>query len=798
MHGYTPNALALPLALTAAIVVGMGLAIALRERFTRVGRLHLVLSGAVGCFQACMAGALLAQEETLALRWMQYAGFCALLIAPLSYLFACTLVGQRSAQRRGLMGVWTATAVLAVCHAAGLLFTGAHRYEWGVYPAFGAVGWMFGVLTAGTMLVAVRLYWGQYRANRRGSLASQRGLLLAVALLIGSLAMLDFLPAFGVEVYPLGGTALLAAALLIAFTIWRYRLVEISPAYAADQLMDSMSDGVLMIDRDGLVRLVNPAASEILGIDRDVLLNRLPPATLATEVLGWQQLPFFPSTDMALGERPYVTPEGTQRVLDVSVVLMRERGLEPAAATIGLRDITATVQAQEQIERLAYYDPLTHLPNRLLLRERFGDAISRAKRAHGMAATLFMDLDRFKQVNDTLGHDAGDMLLKAVAERITACVRETDWLLRGAETTNSSMLARLGGDEFVLLLSPIARPEDAAKVASRILEALARPISLKRNAEVTSGASIGISIYPHDGEDPETLMKKADLAMYEAKESGRNLFRFHDEAMNAAMLRRTDLHNSMRRGLNRSEFLLHYQPQVACRTREIAGLDAQVFWRHPQHGLLPAAEFISASEDSSVVVPLTEWVVRSACMQLRAWVAMGLPTLYLSLTLPPGAAERGDLSRLVRDSLQQAGVDPGLVMVSLRGGPNARDASRTREAMQALQATGVRQVLDDFGSGEITLAGLSQYPLGMVRFESAFLRGLARDGDVAGVTRTLIAMVHALNLGVIITGADSPAQAAFLRDAACDLAQGTAFGAPVPAEDVPALLSNIREQLAAG
>jgi EAL domain-containing protein (putative c-di-GMP-specific phosphodiesterase class I) len=254
----------------------------------------------------------------------------------------------------------------------------------------------------------------------------------------------------------------------------------------------------------------------------------------------------------------------------------------------------------------------------------------------------------------------------------------------------------------------------------------------------------------------------------------------------------------MRRGLNRSEFLLHYQPQVACRTREIAGLDAQVFWRHPQHGLLPAAEFVSASEDSTVVVPLTEWVVRSACMQLRAWVAMGLPTLYLSLTLPPGAAERGDLARLVSDSLQQAGVDPGLVMVSLRGGPNPRDATRTREAMQALQAMGVRQVLDDFGSGETTLAGLSQYPLGMVRFDAAFLRGLARDGDVAGVTRSLIAMVHTLNLGVIVTGADTPAQAAFLREAACDLAQGPAFGAPVPAEDVPALLSDIREQLAAG
>jgi diguanylate cyclase (GGDEF)-like protein/PAS domain S-box-containing protein len=798
MHGYTPNALALPLALTAAIVVALGLAIALRERFTRPGRLHLVLAAAIAGFQACMAGAMLAQQEALVLHWMQYAVFFALLIAPLAYLLSCTFTGQRIAQRRGLAGVWAATGVLAVCHAAGLLFVGVHRYQWGVFPGFGAVGWMFVLLTAGAVLAAIRQFWRQYRGNRRGSIASRRALLMALAIAVGALGTLDFLPAIGVDVVPLGGIALLAATLIMAVSVWRYRLVEISAAYAADQLMDSMSDGVLMIDRDGVVRLANPAAAEILGIDRGQLLDRLPPATLATEVLGWQQLPFFPSTDMALGERAYVAPDGTRRVLDVSVVLMREHGLDPAVATIGLRDITATVNAQEQIERLAYYDPLTHLPNRLLLRERFGEAIARAKRGQGMAATLFMDLDRFKQINDTLGHDAGDMLLKAVAERIGTCVRETDWLLRGAEMGNGSMLARLGGDEFVLLLSPIARPEDAAKVASRILEALARPFSLKRGAEVTSGASIGISIFPNDGDDAETLMKKADLAMYQAKESGRNLFRFHDEAMNASMLKRTDLHNSMRRGLSRNEFLLHYQPQVACRTREIAGLDAQVYWRHPQHGLLPAAEFVSASEDSSVVVPLTEWVVRSACMQLRAWVAMGLPTLYLSLTLPPGAAERGDLPRLIHDSLAQAGVDPGLVMVSLRGGPNARDATRTREAMQVLQSMGVRQVLDDFGAGDITLSALSQYPLGMVRFDSGFLRGLARDGDVAGVTRSLISMVHALNLGVIVTGVDAPAQAAFLRDAACDLAQGAAYGAPVAAEDVPALLSNIRERLAAG
>jgi diguanylate cyclase (GGDEF)-like protein/PAS domain S-box-containing protein len=798
MSGYAPNLLALPFALTAAAVLAAGVAIALRERFSRVGWLHLFLSGAICCWQASMCLAFLAQFQDLNAMWFRLSTFFALLIAPLNYHFGCVVTGQLRQQRRALGGVWAATLLLAVFHALDLLYSGFAHYRWGMYPTYGPAGWMFIVLTVVTVNCNLLMYWRLHRDNRAGSMASRRGLLLAGSLLLGSVAVIDFLPTLGVDVFPLGGFAVVASNALNAYTTWRYRLVEITPAYAADQLVDSMSDGVLMIDRDGIVRLVNPAASEILGIDRGLLNNRLPPAGFALDVLGWQHLPFFPSADMALGERHYEAPDGVRRVLDVTVSLLREHELEPVVAVVTLRDITAAVQAQEQIERLAYYDPLTHLPNRILLRERFEDALARARRSGGVAAVLFMDLDRFKQVNDTLGHDAGDMLLKGVAERIASCVRETDWLLRTPDPGGGNMLARLGGDEFVLLLSPLERPQDAAKVASRILDALARSFTLKRGAEVSTGVSIGISIYPNDGEDPETLMKKADLAMYQAKESGRHVFRYHDEAMNASATARTDLENSLRRGLARSEFLLYYQPQVACGGDEIVGLDVQLYWRHPQLGLLSAAEFVGASEDGSVVLPLTEWVVRGACMQLRAWGASGLPPLYLSLTLPPGAAERGDLPRLMRDALAQARVDPGLMMISLRGTPGQRSGERTREAMAALQAMGVRIMLDDFGSGATALAALEQYPLGLVRFDAAFLRGLAREGDVAGVTRSLIGLVHALGLGVLVTGVDSLAHAAFLREAGCDLAQGDVFGAAVTAEDVPGLLSDLRKQLVAG
>jgi diguanylate cyclase (GGDEF)-like protein/PAS domain S-box-containing protein len=798
MSGYAPNLLALPFALTAIAVIAAGLAIGARERYSRVGLLHLLLCGAICFWQAAMGLAYLAQSAAVSESWFRLSTYFALLIAPLNFHFGCVVTGQLHRHYRAVGGVWVATLILAASHAMGSLYAGFHHYSWGLYPRYDPAGWMFIVLTVVTLNFNLLMYWRLYRGNRPGSIAARRGLLLAGSLAIGSIAAIDFLPTLGIGVLPLGGFAVVTGIAINAYTTSRYRLVEITPAYAADQLMDTMSDGVLMIDRDGVVRLANPAAAELLGIDRSLLVDRLPPAAFARDVLGWVQLPFFPSSDMALGERACVTPDGAHRMLDVGVALLREHDLDPVVAVVTLRDITAAVQAQEQIERLAYYDPLTHLPNRLLLRDRFDDALARARRADALAAVLFMDLDRFKQVNDTLGHDAGDMLLKAVADRISSCVRETDWLLRTPDPNGGNMLARLGGDEFVLLLSPLERAQDAAKVASRILDALARPVTLKRGAEVVTGITIGISIYPSDGEDAETLLKKADVAMYRAKECGRHMFRFSDDAMNASALARTDLENSLRRGLTRSEFLLCYQPQIACGSGEIAGLDVQLYWRHPQQGMMSAAEFVAASEDTSVVLPLTEWMLRGACMQLRAWAAAGIPPLYLSLSLPAAAAERGDLPRMTREALAHAGVDPGLLMVGLRGVPGARTHERIGEAMQALQAMGMRLMLDELAIAGGTLCRAIQYPLGMVRLESALLRSLACDGDLGAVTRALIGLIHALNLGVAVTGVDTPAQAAFLREVGCDLAQGDAFGPPVAAEQVPALLNGLRRgQLAA-
>jgi diguanylate cyclase (GGDEF)-like protein/PAS domain S-box-containing protein len=786
---------ALPFALNATIVLAVGVAIVLRERFSRLGWLHLGLSCSIGAWQLSLLMAVLAQTQAAGAEWIKLATYGSLLMVGLVFHFAATVSGSLRAKHWQVAAVWAAVGILGALLWSPLFHTSSRHYSWGWYGIYGPAGWAFIAVTALVLNGAIWMYFKLYSSSRPGSLSHRRAGLLIAALVIGSFGAGDFLPALGFDWYPSGGAPIMIANLIHVYTTWRYRLVEITPAYAADQLMDAMSDGVLIIDRDGMVRLVNPAACEILGMERASLVNRLPPEALASGVLGWQHVPFFPSADTSLGERDYYLADGTRRVMVVSVSLMHERGLEPDAASITLRDVTERVQAQEQIHRLAYYDSLTHLPNRLLLRERFDEAMARARRAQRMMAVLFMDLDRFKHVNDSLGHDAGDMLLKGVAERITACVRETDSVVRHADGASGPTLARLGGDEFVLLLSPIDRPVDAAKVAARILEALARPFNLKRGAEVTTGASIGIAVYPHDGEEPETLMKKADLAMYQAKENGRNAFRYHDDEMNAAVLARTDLESRLRRGVAYKEFVLHYQPQVAPHGGEIAGVDATVFWRHPEHGPVLAGDYLAGSEEPGVIVPLTEWMVRTACMQLRVWKEQGLPPMYMTLSLPPGIAERTDLTRLIHDALTHARVDPALLMLNLKPAAS-RETGRTPGAMHALQAMGVRLVFDDLGLGTASLAQIAQYPLSMARVPADFLRGLAREGELASVARSLIALLHELDLGALATAVDSPAVLTMLRDANCDLAQGAAIGAALPPEELTQLLTRTHERAA--
>ena len=370
MSGSAPTAFALPFVFAGLTVLAVGTAILLRERFSRLGWLHFLLSSTIGAWQLTTALEFLSTDLPTATVWARLTTLFVLAIPALQYHFASVITGRWRRQWRGIAGAWLASMLLLVVHLAGQMQAGVVAYSWGYYPLYAPAGWVFVVFTVVVVSLCIGMYWRLYRGNRPGG-ASHPGVVCCCcpACWWARSARSISCRRSGVGLFPLGGLAVTLGNLINAYTTWKYRLFEITPAYAADQLMDSMSDGVVLIDRDGVVRLVNPSACEILGIDRASLLSRLPPTELAEEVLGWQHVPFFPSDD-TLGEREY------RDARRYSPHARRQRGasagagLEPGVAVITLRDITAAVRAQEQIERLAYYDSLTHLPNRLLLRER--------------------------------------------------------------------------------------------------------------------------------------------------------------------------------------------------------------------------------------------------------------------------------------------------------------------------------------------------------------------------------------------------------------------------------------------
>jgi diguanylate cyclase (GGDEF)-like protein/PAS domain S-box-containing protein len=776
-------------------LAAMAIVILVRERGSWLGWLHFFLSAGLATWTLGLQWGLAAPDSPSAETAFRFVAIPAILaFLPVLFQLMCALTVQRARVRPMIIAAWTASAVLlGILWFTDEFIVGMRDYAWGHMPAYGWGGWLLVAEVTVVVAASMALCAGLLMRSPRGGVSWHRARLLLLGLGVASFGAVDFLPFFGVDMWPWGSFALALGNGVNVIVTWRYRLVEITPAFAAQRFMDTMSDGVLVLDQDGLVRLVNPAACQMLGYRAEEVLHRAPAGGVGALLFGEQQsLPHFPREGYVGRERQYETPSGSRRTLSASLSLMQEGGREPLAAVVTLRDITAAMAAQEQIHRLAYYDPLTNLPNRLLLKERFSQAMARAERARAQAAVLFLDLDRFKQVNDTLGHDAGDLLLKAVSERITACVRENDLVMRNAEGTKASTLVRLGGDEFVLLLAPVERGEDAAKVARRILQSVAQPFRLAGGAEVMSGVSIGISVYPTDGEDADTLMAKADLAMYHAKESGRNTARFFNDEMNSVTMERAGMETSLRRALTGHEFLLYYQPVMDARRGGVSGLDAQLFWNHPQHGMMAERDFHTVAHDAGLAGPLGEWIIRTACFQMRAWEGSGVARLRLSVSVSPALLERGNLLETVRESLAQTRLEPHRLLLCVREPGLRVDRDKVTAVMRALNAMGVTLVLDDFGSGLVSVEDLTTYPIGMVRLRGDYLREAPLRGDAALIAGALVGLVHGLGLEAIASGADDAESAAFLKSLGCDHLLGDAFSAALPAEEIPPLLPELQ------
>jgi len=540
--------------------------------------------------------------------------------------------------------------------------------------------------------------------------------------------------------------------------------------------LESTANAIVITDRQGSIQWVNPAftvltgytAEEALGQEQSFLKSGAHDAhfyqTLWNTILSgavWR------------GEITNRRKDGTPYVEEMTITPVRSDKGEITQFIAIKVDITDRKTAEEQVKFLAYYDALTGLPNRTLFRDRLSKALASARRRKEKVALLFLDLDRFKTINDSLGHSVGDLLLKEVAERLKKWAREQD------------TVARLGGDEFVVVLTALMDIGDAAVAADRILKAMT-PDCIVQGHLLSISCSLGISVFPDNGREPETLLKNADAAMYCAKEQGRNNFQFFTQEMNVQAVERMTLENSLRVALERNELFLVYQPQMDIATGQITGAEALLRWQHPVLGLVPPDKFIPIAENSGLIIPIGEWVLKTACVQARQWQDEGLPAIPVAVNVSAIQLRHNRFLQVVEKVLDEAGLRSQYLELELTEGLLFSNADLTLSLLQELSEMGLKLSIDDFGTGYSSLSYLRHFPVCKLKIDRSFVQAMTVNSDDAAITSTIINMGKSLNLTVIAEGVENEEQMSFLRDHGCDEIQGYYFSRPLAVADFPA------------
>ncbi|MEK8045140.1 two-component system response regulator [Ideonella margarita] len=529
---------------------------------------------------------------------------------------------------------------------------------------------------------------------------------------------------------------------------------------------------------------VSPAFERIWGLPCEVLYDDwvawMAPIHPHDQVRMQAAVQAINTDERFEAEYRVVRPDGALRhVLMRSYPVFDEAGLPYRRAGI-VQDITERKQQEARIEHLAYHDPLTGLPNRTLLMDRLGLALAHAQRHQGQLAVLFMDLDRFKTINDTLGHLQGDELLKQVSQRLRGVLREDD------------TVARLGGDEFVVVLPQVEGVADPAHVADKLMAALTASFRIGHQ-DLYVTCSLGVSMYPRDGTDAETLLKYADTALYKAKDAGRNAYRFFSPEMDARAHQRLRLENDLRGAIARDELRLHYQPKLRVDNGQVSGVEALVRWMHPVEGLIPPDQFIPLAEETGLILDIGEWVLGEACRQLRRWRAAGHPDLCMAVNLSPRQLQRPGLDVTVLNALEAGGLPPASLELEITESSVMQEPEQALTLLRRLRAIGVRISIDDFGTGYTNFAYLRQLPLQRLKIDRSFIQHLAdvdEDGVAPGATQddvaiveAIIAMAHKLRLNVLAEGVETEAQHERLSGLGCDEMQGFLHGRPMPADE---------------
>jgi diguanylate cyclase (GGDEF)-like protein len=464
----------------------------------------------------------------------------------------------------------------------------------------------------------------------------------------------------------------------------------------------------------------------------------------------------------------------TYRLLQ-NVMLAATPALLMLGIVLSLRILQQRRRMEDRVNHMAFHDDLTSLPNRLMLSQRLDQALGRHRRAGSQLAILFLDLDRFKVINDSLGHESGDVLLRQVADRLRAQSREGD------------TIARMGGDEFVVLIENYGNLAEISTRAQRLVEQLSTPYLLGSNdCHVT--VSIGISVFPADGSDAPALLKAADVAMYRAKDTGRNNYLFYSAAMNVHTLERLELESDLRHALQRNEFLLHYQPKVEAATGLITGVEALLRWNHPRRGLISPMEFIPLAEETGLIVSIGEWVLATACARTKTWQDQGLSKLLVAVNLSARQFADPMLLPKLTDIIRRSGLDPSCLELEITESLVMTHAESAVAVLQKLKSIGVRIAIDDFGTGYSSLAYLKRFPIDTIKVDRSFIRDIPSDSGDKQITRAIIAMAHSLRLRVVAEGVETADQLKFLRRQRCDLVQGYFLHRPLPEAEVAAVL----------
>ncbi len=536
-------------------------------------------------------------------------------------------------------------------------------------------------------------------------------------------------------------------------------------------LVTSSPVGVFEVMADGSLAYVNEKWLEITGMSQqqalgDGWIDALHPDDRELVMKAWSNA--IQEGRLFKLEYRLARPDQKETWVLGQISFVKDVSDSVAGHIGSITDITERKAAETQIQYMAYHDQLTALPNRFLFKEQMQTAMAHAHRSNAKVALLFMDLDNFKTVNDTLGHPIGDKLIKAVAARLKMSVRDSD------------TVCRHGGDEFLILLADINTTTCITQVTGKILERLADPFEID-GQELSTSISMGIAVYPDDGNEFDTLLKKADTAMYDAKQAGRNTYRFYTSEMNANAAETLQMRNSLRNALLRDEFALYYQAQINLGDDRLIGAEALIRWNHPDLGLVPPARFIPIAEDSGLIVQIGDWVLREACRQAAEWQQAGLPPLLIAVNLSAVQFKRGDLVGSVSQALEESGLDPALLELELTESILIQDTDNVLVTIRRLKALGIKLSIDDFGTGYSSLAYLRRFNLDKLKIDQSFVRDIDNNPDDEAIVRAIIQMAHSLKLQTIAEGVENTRVLTHLRALDCDQAQGYHFSRPLPA-----------------